>query len=71
MKASASHAATKLASRGGDEVHAVTLVSEPALVGESLWLIKVRLLMQDGASKAFECNSTEREVFSVREVPPG
>ena len=55
---------------GGDEVHKVTLVADPQPVGDKLWIIRVRLMMRDGTAKAFECDSTDVEVFAVREVPP-
>jgi hypothetical protein len=33
--------------------------------------VKVRLMMEDGTARAFECDSTDREVFAIREVRTG
>jgi hypothetical protein len=68
MKAASQAAARSRAAAGGAEVHEVTLVSEPALVHEGHWVVSVRVLMVDGTVKAFHCDSTERDVFAVREV---
>ena len=70
MKDHASAAAMRKAATGGAEVHSVTLAGEPARVDHGLWRVKVRLIMLDGTPRAFECDSTDREVFTVREVTP-
>lgn len=69
MKAASEAAARSRAGTGGAQVREVTLVGDPALVGDGLWRISVRVLMDDGTVKAFRCDSTERDVFAVREVP--
>lgn len=69
MKRDARAAALSRAEAGGDRAHQVTLVAEPELVSEGLWLIRVRLMMRDGTARAFECDATTRDVFAIRDVP--
>ncbi len=71
MKTRSEAAARRQAELGGDRVHEVTLVTEPSAVAGRSWVIRVRLVMSDGNIKAFECESTDDEVYSVREVTPG
>ena len=71
MKAASEAAARERASVGGAKVHEVTLVSDPIVVRDGLWRVNVRVLMADGIVRAFRCDSTERDVFAVREVAPG
>jgi hypothetical protein len=65
MKTLSEAAARKQAERGSARVHEATLVAEPTLITERLWVIRVRLMMSDGTVRGFECESTKDEVFSV------
>jgi hypothetical protein len=69
MKAASKLAACDRARMGGAEVHEVTHVSDPIVVGAGLWRVTVRVLMEDGAVRIFCCDSTARDVFTVREIP--
>jgi hypothetical protein len=69
MKRVSGTAARLNAGRGGADVLRVSFVSEPTPASEGLWIVRVRVLMKDGSAKAYECQSTERDLFAVREVP--
>jgi len=68
MRAVSETAVRKQAGLGGAEVHEVTVATDPVLVRDGLWRIDVRVLMADGTVRVFHCDSTERDVFALREV---
>jgi hypothetical protein len=68
MRTASETAVRERAGLGGAEVHEVTLVSDAVLVRQGLWRISVRVLMAEGAVRVFHCDSTERDVFALREV---
>jgi hypothetical protein len=68
MKAASAAAARYQAGIGGAKVRKVTVVGEPTLVSDGLWLVSVRVVMTDGTVRAFRCDSTDRDVFAVREL---
>jgi len=68
MKAASEVAAYRQASLGGVQVREVTVVSDPVLVRDGLWLVNVLVVMADGTERVFRCDATERDVFAIREV---